>query len=121
MCEADCAKAPQRVGMNQKVNEAYQPDPEAVQPQNDDNQPNLLDRISQFFRSVWNRLSCCKNPTNEKFYSLTRSEDKVEENIRMTNFNMMSRSFTSIQQPVQWSIQRNEVVVGDPSEEIIPL
>ena len=54
---------------------------EANQIQNDDNKPSLSNRISQFFRSFWNRLSCCKKPAGENSSSGTQSEDEVEEKL----------------------------------------
>ena len=112
MSEADYGKAPQEVSMNQIVNEAHQP--EAVQPQNVDSQnqndenqivdfqPSLTDRISQFFRSVWNRLFCCKKPTDENFSPLTRSEYEIEKEFRLAYVRMMR------------SIRGNGIMVGDP-------
>ena len=54
---------------------------EANQIRNDDNQPSVSNRISQFFRSVWDRLFCCKNPADENSSSGTHSEDETEEEL----------------------------------------
>ena len=54
---------------------------EANQIQNAANQPSLSNRISQFFRSVWDRLFCCKKPAGENSSSGTQSEDEVEEKL----------------------------------------
>ena len=54
---------------------------EANQIQNDDNKPSLSNCISQFFRSFWDRISCCKKPAGEDSSSGTQSEDGVEEKL----------------------------------------
>ena len=47
----------------------------------DANKQSRSNCISQLFRSVWNRLFCCKKPADENSYSEIISGDDVEEQL----------------------------------------
>ena len=75
-----------RVSSNQLVIDGDPSDNDVVQTkngdshnQNDDNKKSLSDCISQFFRSTWERLSCCKKPTGENPSPESEDQQQVPE------------------------------------------